>query len=915
MKRTARFRGCAAARRRKALYRPYLEFLEARLPPGDILLGALLGSWLVAPADSRALNDSADSLLDKQPDGSLLPESNQNLAAVHFSFPDDPLRTVRLEDMPTKANDVTVPDVTGRPRTDWTTLEAIAVSPARFLSPNLGVNGAFYQGQGTAQLSGMAGALGAPSQPGTPVIIPAIATHSPARSALSAFSAVNRPPVHSSSTNPSVIRQNYGQTPLSFEANIGQADSSVQFLAHGPGYSLYLTGSEAVMVLNNVGQVSNLPGADEPNWKTATPDVASSQLAPQSESPPAMVRMQVLGGNPAPQVVGLDQLPGQVNYFLGNDPGNWHTHISTFARIEYQNVYPSINLDYYSHQGQLEYDFVVAPGADPRVIHLGFTGADQLSLNDNGDLLIHAGTQDIVQHRPVVYQEVNDSRQEIASAILLQHKASGDALAPREPAPRSQPDSSADIQEVGFTLGNYDAIRPLVIDPVLAYSTYLGGNAYDSGSAIAVDPATGDALVTGATGSADFPTANPFQPNYGGGEDAFVARLSADGSTLVYSTYLGGSNFDYGKGIAVDPGTGDVLVIGTTASTNFPTANALQPTYGGGGSDAFVTRLSADGSALIYSTYLGGSRDDGGYGIALDPATDDALITGWTKSTNFPTANPFQPNYGGGGHNAFVARLSADGRTLVYSTYLGGSDDDWGYAIAVDPGTGDALVTGLTFSTDFPTANAFQPTNHGSNAFVTRLSADGSTLVYSTYLGGSTYDEADGVAVDPVTGDVLVTGYTGSTDFPTANPFQPTLRGTQNAFVTRLSADGSTLVYSTYLGGSSLDEGYAIAVDPATGDAVVTGGTASTDFPTANPIQPTIHTAFVTLLSADGSALIYSTYLGGSGSDQGRGIAVDPATGDALVTGYTTSTDFPTVNAFQPRNHGGYDAFVVRIGG
>jgi hypothetical protein len=308
------------------------------------------------------------------------------------------------------------------------------------------------------------------------------------------------------------------------------------------------------------------------------------------------------------------------------------------------------------------------------------------------------------------------------------------------------------------------------------------------GTGIAVDPTTGDALVTGYTSSTDFPIANPLQPNYGGGfDDAFVARLQADGSALVYSTYLGGSGSDYGQGIAADPTTGDALVTGYTASTNFPTANPLQPTNHGG-YDAFVTRLSADGSALVYSTYLGGSGADRGLGIAVDPATGDALVTGYTISTNFPTANPLQPNYGGGFADAFVARLSADGSALVYSTYLGGSGNDYGNGIAVDPSTGDALVTGATGSTDFPTANAFQPTNHGSvTAFVARLSADGSALVYSTYLGGSGNDAGFGIAVDPSTGDALLTGGTASTDFPTANPLQPNYGGGGDAFVARIS--------------------------------------------------------------------------------------------------------------------------------
>ena len=588
------------------------------------------------------------------------------------------------------------------------------------------------------------------------------------------------------------IQQNYGKMALSFEANVGQADPAVHFLAHGPGYGLYLKSTEAVMVLQQGlgarGQGLGMGDGTAIPTRSVGEDPASLTASAQAATTAAVVRMQVLGGNPTAAVVGEDPLPGRVNYFLGNDPAQWHTNIATYAKVEYQQVYPGINLDYYGSGQGLEYDFVVAPGADPGQIRLGFVGADGVAVNAQGDLVVHAAGQDIVQHKPVVYQQVNGNRQEIASVFVVQDKSSGDTLAPREIPVLTQPGSPAETQEVGFRLGIYDASQPLVIDPVLSYSTYLGGSGADGGFGIAVDPTTGDALVTGWTTSTDFPTANPLQPNLGGGGDAFVARLRADGSALVYSTYLGGTGDDYGYGIAVDPATGDALVTGWTQSTNFPTANPLQPTYGGGYYNAFVARLRADGSALVFSTYLGGSGVDRGLGIAVDPTTGDVLVTGDTGSTDFPTANPLQPNFGGG-DDVFVARLRADGSALVYSTYLGGTGDDYGYGIAVDPATGDALVTGLTESTNFPTANPLQPTNHGvEDAFVARLSANGSALVYSTYLGGSDNDEGTSIAVDPTTGDALVTGVTYSTNFPTANPLQPTYGGGYfDAFVARIS--------------------------------------------------------------------------------------------------------------------------------
>jgi len=911
MKHTMPFRHRANCRACRPSYRPRLEFLEDRLPLGDALLGALLGSSLIAPHlldKFSALDSSADNSHDQ---GLLLTflakPRRQNPPVVHTTSADDAIETLRSHAAASYGNSETASNATRLPPPDWAILSGVGNSPARLMYPDLwasdaaaylgqSAGGAFFGNQ-TSDASWSA-ILGALTQSHSPEMARATATHSSARSAFSAISAVSRGAIHTSSVgaNSSVIRQNYGQMPLSFEANVGQADSSVHFLAHGSGYDLYLTGTEAVMVLSQkaadpVGRVSNPSGLDGPGCKPVLPT--------EGTTPSTVVRMQVVGGNPAPAAVGLDPLPDQVNYFLGNDPVQWHTHIPTFAKVEYQNVYPGINLDYYGREGQLEYDFVVASGADPRVIHLGFTGADQLSLNAQGDLVLRAGGQDFVQHKPLVYQEVNGSRQEIPSAFALTNKN----------APLTKPPLNS--QDVGFALGAYDTSRPLVIDPVLSYSTYLGGSGFDEGIGIAVDPTTGDILITGDTSSTNFPIANPLQPNYGGSVDAFVARLSADGTALVYSTYLGGSGNDFGAGIAVDPTMGDALVTGITNSTDFPTANPLQPNYGGGAENAFVARLSADGGALIYSTYLGGSGGDLGTGIAVDPTTGDALVTGLTYSLNFPTANPLQPHLAGT-QNAFVARLSADGSALVYSTYLGGSDIDSGYGIAVDPTTGDALVVGGTNSGDFPETVHFGPPGRG--AFVTALAPDGSALVYSAILYGGL---GNAITVDPSTGDVLVTGVTDSTDFPTANPLQPNYGGgSHDAFVARLNADGSALVYSTYLGGSGDDYGVRIAVDPTTGDALVTGFTLSSDFPTANPLQPANQgssNAFIARLSADGSALVYSTYLGGSNNDGGYGIAVNPTTGDALVTGRTSSPDFPTVNPLQPNYGGGFNAFVARI--
>jgi hypothetical protein len=663
----------------------------------------------------------------------------------------------------------------------------------------------------------------------------------------------------------------YGQLPLSFEANQGQTAAQVNFLAHGDGYGLFLTPGEAVLSLLK-------PAAP------AAPPVQQDVL-----------RLQLVGASPSAAVVGLDQQDGTSNYLIGNDPTQWHTHIANYGKVEYQNVYQGVNLVYYGNQRQLEYDFVVGPGADPGAIRLALQGATGMELDAQGNLVLHTTGGDVVEHAPVVYQDGAGSRQSVAGQYVLE-----------------------DNGQVGFAVGAYDPARPLIIDPVLSYSTFLGGSGLDADTGIAVD-GSGNAYVTGYTYSSDFPTmAGAFQTTLGGGEDAFVTKLNATGNALVYSTFLGGSSDDVGAGIAVD-GSGNAYVTGETFSSNFPTTpNAFQ-TIGGGLEDAFVAKLNASGTALVYSTYLGGSGKNSANRLAVDGG-GNAYVTGFTTSTNFPTtANAFQTTFGGGLEDAFVTKLNASGTALVYSTYLGGSGADLGAGIAVDGG-GNAYVTGLTNSTDFPTtAGAFQTSFGGTyDAFVTKLNASGTALVYSTYLGGSGQTVGLRIAVDG-SGNAYVTGWTIDTNFPTtAGAFQATLGGGEDAFVTKLNASGTALVYSTYLGGSGADLGAGIAVDGG-GNAYVTSETESTNFPsTAGAFQTTLggtgaQNAFVTRLNASGTALVYSTYLRGSGGDMGSGIAVD-GSGNAYVTGSTQSSDFPTTaGAFQSYAGVG-DAFIAKIG-
>jgi hypothetical protein len=671
------------------------------------------------------------------------------------------------------------------------------------------------------------------------------------------------------------IAREYGQLPLAFEINQGQSDARVRFLARGAGYSLFLTADEAVLALRPAGQRTG----SAPGRRTR---------ADTGPLTPAIVRLALAGADPTPAVEGLDPQPGRSHYLIGNDPGRWQRDIARFGKVKYHQVYPGVDVVYYGNQHQLEYDFIVAPGVDPGKIQLVPSGVKALHLDAQGNLVLETAQGDLVQHKPVVYQDIDGKRFPIDGRYAL-----------------------LDKQRVGFAIGRYDARLPLVIDPVLGYSTYVGGNDQDYGQGIAVD-GSGNAYVIGTTFSTDFPMANARQPANGGGmSDVFVSKLNASGTALVYSTYLGGSDEDVGAGIAVD-GIGNAYVAGHTVSNDFPTVAPLQSVHTGI-YDGFVAKLDASGGNLVYSTYLGGSAGAQVRAIAVD-GSGNAYVTGLTYSTNFPVVAAPQPTFGGGSFgDAFVSKLNGTGNALAYSTYLGGNGEEDGRGIAVDA-VGSAIVVGLTGSSNFPTVNALYPTGAGiQDAFVTRLNAAGNALTYSTYLGGSGYDQANAVAVD-ASGNAYVIGHTDSTDFPIAGAMR-FWAGDYDAFVSKLNATGSGLVYSTYLGGSGGDFGDAIAVD-GTGNAYVAGHTASPDFPTVDAVQTLsdpLGDAFVGALNPAGSALVYSTYLGGDDTDAANGIALDRA-GNAYVVGTAFSGNFPTLNPLQAITGGGPDAFVAKIG-
>jgi hypothetical protein len=750
----------------------------------------------------------------------------------------------------------------------------------------------------------------------------------------------------------------YGALPLSFEANQGQADPSVKFLSHGSGYSLFLTDRDAVLELAqpvNCRAASHPPVNPEGSCQ-AMQDVIQMKLSSQ--------RLSVSDPHPtSPVATGEAELPGKVNYFIGNDPARWQTDLPTFARVRYKQVYPGIDLVYYGTQSsanqgtgnprQLEYDFIVAPGASASAIRLAFTGEKNLRISSNGDLVLKASQGSATFRKPVIYQE-KDGRRELVEGSFRWIARNA----------------------VGFYVANYDRARPLVIDPVLVYSTYLGGsgesynpdylNYSDQGNGIAVD-ADGSAYVIGSAGSTDFPmTSGAYQSQNkaamaasGHGSTVFVSKFNAAGTALLYSTYLGGSGSyyggDYGYAIALDSQKNAYLT-GTTSSGDFPTTKAgflttYQPNYNNTNT-GFVAELNAAGSALVYSTYIGGATyATAGNGIAVD-STGNAYVTGYTYASDFPvTSGAFQKKLHAttyGISNAFVTKVNSGGTSLLYSTYLGGSGSlnyssapiggDQGNAIVIDA-SGNAYVTGHTFSPDFPvTAGVVQPTYAGTasaldyvntpNAFVTKLNPEGSKLVYSTFLGGSGVqiyqggisftgqgDEAHSIAID-TNGNAYVGGSTHSLNFPlTTGALNGTGDNNGAGFVSKLNATATALDYSTFLGvGGASIAGLAIDSD---GKAYLTGA-AGSGFPeTSDAIPSQTCCAFIAKLNSIGSAIEYGTLLGGSGSDAAAAIALDSA-GNAYVTGNTGGTSFPTTTgAFQTQNkataNNSTNAFVSKL--
>ncbi len=676
--------------------------------------------------------------------------------------------------------------------------------------------------------------------------------------------------------------------PLWFEDNRGQTDPAVRYLSRGRGYALFLTRDEAVLSLRSAGRS---PGARSEALGRHQGE------APDSQARAGVLRMQVAGRTSGAELHGEQPQPGRSHYFLGKDPSRWRSGVPHYSRVRQKGVYPGIDLVYYGARGSLEFDFVVSPGSDPQQIELQFGGQRSVSIDREGGLVLDVAGSPVRYEKPLLYQQYGERRVPVPGRFERRGR-----------------------DRIGFEVAaNYDRSRPLIIDPVLNYSTFLGDTDDDQGVSIAVD-AQGNTYITGTTQSSHFPTTDgSAQPRFGGpDDDVFVTKLDPSGATLVFSTFLGSNENDRGRAVAVGS-DGSVYVAGETNSTDFPvTPGAWQQEYGRGGRDAFVAKLSPDGSQLVYSTFLGSDDEDWATDIAVD-SQGQAHVVGGTKSSKFPTTVLSLQTKFGGGIDAFLVKMRADGSGAVFSTFLGGGSDDEALAVALDP-FDTIYATGYTKSDSFPvTAGAFQPERDSDeDAFVVKIFGNGESLAYSSFFGGNGADFGNAIAIDNV-GNAYVSGSTRSNDlFRTPPVFQNEYNGGGDAFVIKVVESPRLQVQRmTYVGTSEEDTSNGIVV-AGDGSVTIAGHTKSEAFPvTEGAIQSSLGggdgDAFVATLDPLFRQLVFATYLGGEGRDEARDLAHDTA-GNLYVTGITSSRDFPvTPGALQQTKSDGEDAFVVKI--
>jgi Tol biopolymer transport system component len=651
----------------------------------------------------------------------------------------------------------------------------------------------------------------------------------------------------------------YINQPLYFIPNQGQVNARSLFYARARSYTLWLTQDGLVF----------------DSWKPtsgAHPTVFERDVS----------RLVFKDASPSAELAAEDLSGATVSYFYGRDPDDWKTGLPAARGVVYRGVYPGIDLKIYGSGREVEYDWIVGPGGDPARIRLELQGIRGARIGSEGSLIVETSLGDIRHRRPAAYQISGGRKVAVAARFL----------------------KTAD-REYGFWVGAYDRTRPLVIDPyILAYSTYLGGSQYDRITAIATD-ASKAIYVCGQTESADFPLAVGLSRAAAARRDDFVAKLSPDGSSLVYSAFFPAKYIGFVR-LAVDA-SGSVYLVGTTDTRFFPVKNAFQAKPGGY-DDGFIVKLKPNGRAIDYASYIGGSNNDYAHCVAVD-AKGYAYVGGQTGSYNLPIKKAFQKTYEGY-DDGYLLKVAPDGRSLVFATYFGGSLSDVITGIGLSP-DGAITIGGDTYSRDLPTKNPFQKHINGSaDLFLAQFSPDGQNLAFSTYLGGRRWDQLMGLAVDP-TGQIVATGFTDGF-FPVKNPVQAERKGGREGVVAQLSADGRKLLFATYLGGVGDDECHDVAVDGA-GTIYVTGMTYSRDFPVKAPTQKKLKgkiDSFLTILAPSVPKLVFSTFLGGIYHEWDAAVALD-SDGGVYVGGTTNSQDFPVKGAYQTKYGGGqYDGFV-----
>ncbi len=666
-----------------------------------------------------------------------------------------------------------------------------------------------------------------------------------------------RPTAGTSSGSRFQIAANFGATPLYFIANRGQAAPEARFYARTGEYTIWLTQGGLVFD-QGVAGAGAACAAVTFLFKNASPNVRLSAADPSDY---------------------------RVSYFYGRDESEWKTDIPTSRAVLYKNLYDGIDLKVYGTDKKIEYDWIVRPGADSNRIRFAYEGAQKTDIDRAGDLVVKSASGELRNRMPSAYQVIDGKRVNVRAAF----KKIGQ-------------------DEFGFAVGEYKPRFDLVIDPIIfVYSTYLGGHGNDFSCTLALDT-TGAVYIAGYTQSQDFPPVEVNKPR----SDAYVTKLASDGKSLIYSAFFPMVPLEEDDlvGLAVDA-KGSAYLVGGTNSRNFPVKNAFQKTIGGGGYDGFFLKLTPNGKGLVFSSYLGGSGNESCTEAAVD-ASGSLFIGGWTTSRNFPIRKAFQQTLKGIA-DLFVAKFDPDGKSLAYSTYLGGDKYEDLAGFSLDD-SGSVYLTGMTTSTAFPNKNAFQKKFGGgpTDAFILKLASEGDKLIYSSYLGGSSKDYALGLTIDG-SGAAYVSGYTEGS-FPLKNALQKTRKGGVDGFVTKVSPDGKSLAYSTYLGGASWDFGRAIAVDSA-GRTYIAGTTASYNFPVKDPFQSVLkggQDGFLSIISPSGKSFVLSTYLGGSYWDDIHGMVLN-ADGDIIMTGNTNSLDFPLSKPFQKTLAGKDDIFVSKL--